>query len=424
MQTSANLPSAEYAALPFEEAIAFFREKVSLPTESWTDLWRDMHSRGFVVAGATRSALLADLRNAVDQAVANGTTLADFRKDFDATCARHGWTFRGPAGWRARVIYDTNLSTAYAAGHYKQMTSEAVRTARPYWRYVPSSSATPNPEHMPWYNVVLPADDPWWETHYPPNAWGCKCGVVAMSGREVERLAREEADGAHPVRREAPAPGTYEWTDPRTGEVHELERGIGPGWDYNPGQAAWGRQISDRAMASWRAQGAEAWERLTPGDASTAGRAERIPVDRARAEMGEALSTRAAAARALRTLLGGEKKVFSFAQDGFRYDVLANAETLAAHIPLDRTPFLPLIAETLEDPFEVWMAFERHKGTGRVVLRQRVVKLMDTGQGRARGVLVVVQAVEGVMETWTAMPVSQAEYLNRQRVGALVWGRD
>ena len=42
-----------------------------------------------------------------------------------------------------------------------------------------------------------------------------------------------------------------EWTD-RDGVVHEVPNGIDPGWDYNIGEAAYGRQLSAEAMAAWQ----------------------------------------------------------------------------------------------------------------------------------------------------------------------------
>lgn len=168
------LLSAEYMQLPFDEAIEFFRKKINVPTETWKDLWKAMHARAFSVAGAMKTELLEDLREAVDKAISEGTTLVDFRKDFDKTVQRYGWKYKGGKAWRAAVIFNTNLSTAYAVGHYTQMADPDVLKARPFLRYVGSSSANPREEHMQWYNLVLPADDPWWDTHYPPNGWGCK----------------------------------------------------------------------------------------------------------------------------------------------------------------------------------------------------------------------------------------------------------
>ncbi|MGT4071588.1 UNVERIFIED_CONTAM: F protein, partial [Aeromonas hydrophila] len=61
-----------YGSLPFEEAIAFFRQKLDMPSERWADVWRDAHNRAFIVAGATKTDLLADLRGAVDKAISEG----------------------------------------------------------------------------------------------------------------------------------------------------------------------------------------------------------------------------------------------------------------------------------------------------------------------------------------------------------------
>ncbi|MHB1350106.1 MAG: phage head morphogenesis protein [Desulfobulbaceae bacterium] len=163
---------AEYRDLPFEEAIEFFRLKLSMPTAAWDELWKEMHSRAFTVAGATRNDLLEDLRTAIDKALAEGTTLAEFRKDFDQIVQRYGWKYNGGRGWRTAVIYDTNLSMAYSAGHYRQRNDPAVLAARPYLRYLPSSSRVPRAEHMRWYGLVLRHDDPFWRTHTPPNGWG------------------------------------------------------------------------------------------------------------------------------------------------------------------------------------------------------------------------------------------------------------
>ena len=221
---------AEYGSLPFREQIAFFRSKDVVPTERWTDLWRDAHDHGFMVAGANERAITEDFHAAVLKTLKEGRTLADFRRDFDSIVTQYGWSHTGSRGWRSRLIYETNLRTSYAAGRHEQMLAIAHR--RPYWRYRHSDASTvPRPHHLAWDGIVLPHDDPWWEAHYGPNGWGCKCWVETLAERD---LAREGIEVS-----QAPDDGTYEWTDKVTGEVHRIPRGIDPGWDYAPGRRSW-----------------------------------------------------------------------------------------------------------------------------------------------------------------------------------------
>jgi len=413
--------SADYMNLPFDEAIEFFKQKVNLPTRTWKDLWQGQHTRAFVSAGAMKDELLTELHTAVDKAISQGTTLGEFRKDFDNIVTRHGWQYKGGKGWRSAVIFNTNLSTAYSAGHYAQMTDPDVLKARPYWRYVASTSRNRRPEHMQWYNMVLSADDPWWKTHYPPNGWGCKCGVVSHSAREVERLKKEESGGEFPIKETAPKNKYYRWTDKATGKAYRIPEGINPGWDYNVGEAAWGKKLSEEVMEAWRFQGAKSWERLSSGNWQSAGRPEMIPADPAVNKPGKKLNSTESIASSLKEILGGEEKVFSFYDKKFRHDILVNAESLSQHIPAERTPFLPLIAEALENPYEIWMAFEKHKGTGKVELRQRIIKAVELE--KERGLLLVAQARKGMLEAWTMLPTTNFKYLNAQREGKLIYKR-
>jgi len=49
---------AEWGSLPFEEQIAFFRQKLNIPTARWDDLWQEAHDTGATAgpAGPGRAA--------------------------------------------------------------------------------------------------------------------------------------------------------------------------------------------------------------------------------------------------------------------------------------------------------------------------------------------------------------------------------
>lgn len=210
--------------LPFTEQISFFRAKLNLPTERWDDIRHAQHDRAFVVAGATKADLLADLRAAVDKAIATGTTLETFRKDFRKIVADRGWqgwTGEGtPAGfaWRTRVIYETNLRSSYAAGRWMQLTDPDFQKLMPYWEYKHSDSVLhPRPLHLSWNGLTLLATHPFWRTHFPPNGWGCRCRVVARM---------KPLDNAITI-----PPEDWQRIDDDTG----VPLGIDKGWAYAPG---------------------------------------------------------------------------------------------------------------------------------------------------------------------------------------------
>lgn len=212
---------------PFPEQLAAFRLRLGnlVPSSAWDDLWQEQHDRAFMVAGATKAELLADLAEAVDKAIAEGTGLEAFRKDFRAIVEKHGWhgwtgegTAKGEA-WRTRVIYRTNLRTSYMAGRYAQL----VQGGFSFWLYRHGGSLEPRIVHLGWDGLILPPDHPFWAQHYPPNDWGCSCR--AFGARTLAGAIRK---GGKPGLKLQPG---WDKIDPKTG----APAGIGKGWAYAPG---------------------------------------------------------------------------------------------------------------------------------------------------------------------------------------------
>ncbi|MEE8658830.1 Phage-Mu-F domain-containing protein [Acetobacteraceae bacterium EV16G] len=215
-------------ALRPSEAISFFRQKANKGTKQWGELAAEAHAKQFAVAGATSNALLNDFKSAINKALTDGTTLSEFRKDFDRIVGKHGWSYKGNRAWRSEIIYRTNLSSAYAAGRYRKMTSPEALEIFPYWRYVHNVSLHPRIVHEAWGGIILRADNPWWYSHFAPNGWGCNCEIQPVSRRKMARNGWKED--------EAPEIVTRPWVNPATGRTEQVPTGISPGFQTNPGK--------------------------------------------------------------------------------------------------------------------------------------------------------------------------------------------
>jgi len=176
-----------------------------------------------MVAGAYKADLLADFRSAVEKAIADGTTLEEFRNDFDGIVAKHGWSYNGSRDWRSEIIYSTNVRQAYNAGRWEQLTDPEQLQVLPYLTYKHGDSRVPRPMHLAWDGTTLPADDPWWNTHFPQNGWGCKCRVFGSTRSEYAAAQQKGLTTA------PPSP-----IDPKTGEPIGIDKGFG----FNVGKAA------------------------------------------------------------------------------------------------------------------------------------------------------------------------------------------
>ena len=239
------------------EVLSFFRDKELAPRFSWLDVWAEEHAHAFTVAGATEARILAEFRAGIDKAIAGGRGFEAFREEMRQRLTPLGWwgprTVADPDGRdpnkrvdfsrprRLEVTFWSNVRSARAAGQWDRI--QRAKRALPFLLYIRTTSSDPRPEHLGWAGIILPVDDPWWETHFPPNGWMCKCAVrqisAAQAGRSLERgtvPAPQGMDGAITYRDTPPADGPpRRYVNRRTGTHADVPAGIDPGWQTNPG---------------------------------------------------------------------------------------------------------------------------------------------------------------------------------------------
>lgn len=228
------------------EVPRYFGDKSLKPAFSWQDVWNEEHAHAFTVAKAVELDLLKAFKQSIATAIEKGQGFETWRANLKPELERLGWwgkrTVRDPTGAykpkdvdfsapaRLQTVFWSNMRSARAAGQWERI--QRSKRGLPYLVYVHTVSARPRPLHLSWVGTVLPVDDPFWSTHYPPNGWGCKCSVRQVTGRERDGLLAE--DGYSDARPPAlPKP----YLNRRTGEISEVPDGIDPGWATNPGKA-------------------------------------------------------------------------------------------------------------------------------------------------------------------------------------------
>lgn len=246
------------ASLPPKEAISYFESKGYEISWNWYETLEAAHARAFTVAKCVRLDVLTSIRGAVDDALKQGLTEEQFIKQLTPTLQKLGWWGKqvmidesGQAQnialgtpYRLKTIYQTNTRTAYAAGRYAQMMSDA--DLQPYWQYVAVLDSHTRPAHAELNNMIFRYDDLFWQTHYPPNDWNCRCRVRALSERRYQALGIPVTDSTGMLSTRTVTAGT----DPLTGAVYEttvttfnngkVKMTPGTGWSYNVGSAAFG----------------------------------------------------------------------------------------------------------------------------------------------------------------------------------------
>jgi SPP1 gp7 family putative phage head morphogenesis protein len=150
--------------LPFEEAIAFFADKISMTANEFYSLANDMRARAFTVARVWSMDVIMDIQNAVETAVDTGETLADFQGRLDDIMAARGW--EGLTPWHAETVFRNNIQTAYSVGRWNQMQDMSDKF---YGEYDAVNDSHTRPTHAALDGKIFPLDHPFWDTWWPPN---------------------------------------------------------------------------------------------------------------------------------------------------------------------------------------------------------------------------------------------------------------
>lgn len=216
--------------LGFTAAIEFLRQRVELEDGEWDALVGEIDAAARERADGVSAAMHRDVLRAALRAVEQGTTFDTFLDDFEAALARWGGdaSDADATRHRAALAFDLLTRQAYAAGAWRGY--QRLKATRPYLRYIhvdpELEMRDSRPEHAAWHDLVLPVDDPFWRTHYPPNGWNCRCTVLSYSADDVTRDGLTVSE----------SPEIRQTIRFVRGQPVMTPEGIDPGFAYNVGE--------------------------------------------------------------------------------------------------------------------------------------------------------------------------------------------
>jgi len=296
---------------PVPEAVTgYFDRKVLKPSFSWLDIYGEEHANAITVAGAVELEVLEAFRSTMSESLGNGEGFETWKEMIATRLTGLGWfgprMVKDPRGIdpdklvnyasdrRLKLIFWSNMNSARAAGQWER--AQKSKRFLPYLLYVRTTSIEPRPAHLVFAGTILPVDDPFWNSHFPPNGWLCKCTVRQITRSEADRL---KTSTAYSGMRPETGPDRPH-VNRRTGQVEMIPEGIDAGWHTNPGRTRTQtliQSVSDRLEAAsnqdatrvltdlWSDPFLQIAPRLPDTVFLPAGRSERLAV-----ELGEAIN--------------------------------------------------------------------------------------------------------------------------------------
>lgn len=409
-----------------EDAMRFWQDKVPVTSSEFKKLSQEARSRAFVASGLAKADMLSDLHASLYKALSEGQTFETWKASIPHILEETGWR-----GFRLETIFRTNTATAYMAGRYAQM--QEVKKYRPYWQYIAVADDRTRPEHAALNGLVFEADNPFWDTNYPPNGFNCRCDVLTLSKRQVEKLGLT-------VHEKIPEPLIY--TDPVSGvpivvnttyPMNGFGTNVGKDWlaGLSPTEAA-AANIKDLATQAI-CKGAKDF---ASGEICTPPLAKLAPKHILRIEPGDILSRN----------MPEESYILAFMRefglkgiDDKKIITLPSVQhplIISKQLFLDkktgnyksnknnRGQYIKLLARTIQNPYEIWETLIQEKNHIRTSLR--LIRLFQ-GQGQEIGGFGVF-TLRG--NKWHANTVftpeakssrAMLQYLEKQRVGTLIY---
>lgn len=202
-----------FLAMPFDDAVAFFRAKRLISEEEF-DALRDRYREGGFIARRLATDRLREVaRTSIARLLEQDLTTDEV---YEAIRAAERDEVRAlgidPASSAyLDTVIRTNVATAYGHGRWQAVNDPDVAALRPFLRYVTAGDEAVRPMHRALHGRVFRTGTEEAAYYAPPLGYRCRCSMTTISPRQFEArgyvLTEGRIDGVTPDAGWESAPG-------------------------------------------------------------------------------------------------------------------------------------------------------------------------------------------------------------------------
>jgi SPP1 gp7 family putative phage head morphogenesis protein len=177
-----------------EEAARHLVERGVMTPDDLDWLDQDARRTAFTLARTGSLDTLGKINDALAENTRDGGTLRDFR---DRVREAAGNSMVSES--KIEALYRTQQAQAYSAGQRAVLSDPLVSDAFPYFLFTATHDSRVRSDHLDMEThgqngtAVYRADDPIWDTLYPPLSYNCRCVIMPLSVSDAARHGSREA---------------------------------------------------------------------------------------------------------------------------------------------------------------------------------------------------------------------------------------
>lgn len=162
-----------------KEVRDYFESLGIVLSDDWEDFLKRFEKDAFKIAGVNNANHLMDAKKLISDAIANGTPLRDFKKQFRASMNLRAW--------HADLVVTQNISNAYNGGRFQQQSEDVDYF--PYLQPIAmgDNKSTPGCKWLDQQNICFKITDKNLKLMYPPRHFHCRTIFVSITEKQRER---------------------------------------------------------------------------------------------------------------------------------------------------------------------------------------------------------------------------------------------